>query len=158
MSIEKYIRDFNLVYALTRKAKSLGIDFKCPREGDNGYDLYSTEDCMIVNGESILINTGVRVKLPKKHVGILFDRSSMAGENVFITAGVIDESYRGVIHVRLNNAIRKEPYLIKQKDKIAQMLVVPSFNISPFFEKSEKKFLKMFATERNENGFGSTGK
>jgi dUTP pyrophosphatase len=100
----------------------------------------------------------VRVKLPKKHVGILFDRSSMAGENVFITAGVIDESYRGVIHVRLNNAIRKEPYLIKQKDKIAQMLVVPSFNISPFFEKSEKKFLKMFATERNENGFGSTGK
>lgn len=149
---------FSLVYSLTDEAKKLKINFNRPRSGDCGYDLYSTHNCMIVKGESVLINTGIRVKLPTGHVGLVLDRSSVAGNDVFITAGVIDSSYRGIIYVRLNNAIRNEPYIVRMGDKIAQLVITQMFDSEPFEMADEKEFLKVFKTKRNESGFGSTGK
>ena len=123
---------------------------------DAGADLYSNSDVTIYPEEQKLINTGVAVKVPVGHVGLVYNRSSQGKIRVVIphSVGVIDSDYRGNIMVLLYND-GKDSYFIKQYDtRIAQLVIAPVIlaEFKPWIGLSEL----WEETERGSGGFGST--
>ncbi len=119
--------------------------------GDAGLDLFSSEDAIIHAGEQALINTGIKMAIPKGYVGLIWDKSGLAAKSHLKTmAGVIDSSYRGEVKVVLRNH-GKTNFKVDKNTKIAQMLIQSI--ISAEIEESEE----LDDTSRGEGGFGSTG-
>lgn len=121
---------------------------------DAGADLRSIEDTCVLSGDMRMLDTGVAVKIPLGHVGLVFARSSMGKIRVTLAngTGVIDSDYRGNIKVMLVNE-GNDPFVItKAETKIAQLVIVP-ITLAKFvpFENSWDD------TVRGTGGFGSTG-
>jgi len=121
--------------------------------GDAGWDLYySGEGMTIITGSRSTLETGLAIEIPYGYVGLIWPRSGLAvKKGIDVFAGVIDSSYRGEVKVCLYNTGR-EYYEINRGDRIAQI----QFQRVPEFELIEVD--KLDNTERNEGGFGSTGK
>jgi len=119
---------------------------------DAGLDLYSPIDATIHAFDFVRIDLGVGIALFKGTVGLILDRSSMGSKGIGHLAGVIDANYRGSITVILTNAFNPSAYQIKRGDKIAQMIITPVYT-PEVIEVSEFE-----TTDRNDNGFGSTGR
>ena len=118
---------------------------------DAGLDLYSPEEQIIMDGESVIIDTGVHVELPMGTYGRLESKSGMhINYDIICAGGTIDEGYTGSIRVKLYN-LGKKPYMIRKYQKIVQLVIIPC--LQPKLEIVEK----LEETERGENGFGSTG-
>jgi dUTP pyrophosphatase len=140
-------------YARTKTAKELGIEFRPPRRGDAGYDLYCADDGHMVGvGEQVMIKTGIMLEIPVGLVGIVKDRSSMASKGLYTSAGVIDSSYRGEICVLVLNGSYTDK-VITAGEKFAQIVIVPYRYPRPVEVESDE----LTQTERGAGGFGSTG-
>lgn len=122
-------------------------------DGDAGYDLFAYVDGQhtIMPGELAKIATGIAISLNDNSVGLIHDRSSMASKQIATVGGVIDEPYTGEISILLINH-SKQPYEIKNGDKIAQILIQPVVKAKFNLVKELKN------TARGDKGFGSTGK
>ena len=119
--------------------------------GDAGLDIFSNEDCVINPGERHLVSSGWSLALPEGYVAFIKDKSGVAYKKGIIhMAGVIEYTYRGEYKVLLFNTT-KEPFEIKKRDKIAQLVLLPvaTAEIEVAEELSE--------TTRGAGGFGSTG-
>ena len=124
---------------------------------DAGLDLRAFEDKRLEPGQVTMVDTGVAVKIPKWHVGLLFQRSSFTkyGISLANAVGVIDADYRGTIKVAFRNHNTESGYLINKGDKIAQLVVMPvALPDLQFFRGTDVEWLD---TKRGEGGFGSTG-
>ncbi|MGL4571147.1 MAG: dUTP diphosphatase [Clostridium sp.] len=122
-------------------------------EGDAGLDLYSVEEVTINPGETALIHTGIKIELPKNTEAQVRPRSGLAlkhGITVLNTPGTIDEGYRGELLIILINH-GKNPFVVEDGMKIAQMVVKPVFRVDVFEVSS------LSDSERGEGGFGSSG-
>lgn len=117
---------------------------------DAGIDLRSTKNVVIPKLENVIIDTGVRVEIPKGMVGFVKSRSSLMKYGI-LTDGTIDSGYTGTIKVVLMNASTADFY-VDAGDKIAQLVVCScdTSNVELVDELEE--------TERGSDGFGSTGK
>jgi len=120
--------------------------------GDAGADLRSSVEEVIPARGKGLIATGIRLKLPPGHVGLIWPRSGLAVKHSLdCGAGVIDSGYRGEVKVLLFNH-SDEDYAIKKGDRVAQLII----------QKYEKvDFVpveRLEETTRGTQGFGSTGK
>ena len=134
--------------------KKLFKSAQTPTKGnpyDAGYDLYSTEKVAIPAGATVLVSTGISMKIPEGHVGLIWDRSSMGANGIHRHAGVIDSGYRGHIKVCLHNTT-KDVYHVESGDRIAQIIIQEC----PHFELYLADSLD--DTERGSDGFGSTGR
>jgi dUTP pyrophosphatase len=136
--------------------KRLDVNVKEPtyaRSGDAGADLSSNEDVFtLAKGEIKAVSTGVFLAIPEGYVGLVHPRSGLAlnsGITVLNAPGTVDSGYRGEIKVILIN--HGEDKVIFKGDKIAQ-LVIQKVEQAKFIEVAE-----LDVTERNANGFGSTG-
>jgi len=117
---------------------------------DAGADLTSIGDYTIKPGESMLIDTGVSIKIPVGYAGILMCRSSQRVKGITsLGDGLIDSDYRGTLRVFLMN-LGKKDYEIYVGDKIGQ-LVIKKVEIAEYVDIWND-------TERGTGGFGSTGK
>lgn len=119
-----------------------------------GMDLHSTEEKTLQPLERALIDTGLRVAIPKGHEGQIRPRSGTAwkhGITVLNSPGTIDADYRGPLKVMLVN-LSNEPYTITVNERIAQMVV------STYEKVKINPVLVLADTQRGEGGFGSTGK
>jgi dUTP pyrophosphatase len=89
------------------KYKKLESIARCParaRESDAGYDLFSTESCVVQPMERKLISVGISVEIPKGYYGRIAPRSGLAlKKGVDVLAGVIDSGYRDCLKVVLIN-------------------------------------------------------
>lgn len=131
-----------------------------PKRADShsaGYDLYAhigdMEEFGIMPGETLMIGTGVHVRIPDGYFGGIFARSGLATKKGLRPAncvGVIDETYTGEIMVALHND-SKEMQVIKDGERIAQLVIIPYATV--IFNQVDE----LGKTERGENGFGSTG-
>jgi len=124
------------------------------KDGDSGYDLHCMLDVPSLTigvGETILINTGISVELPRGYELQIRPRSSTAMRGLLMQLGTIDCSYRGEIRVVITN-VSNRAQAIEHKSRIAQAVLsrVPDAELLQAFELSK--------TWRGENGFGSTGK
>lgn len=141
------------------KIKKLNKSAIIPKYGTleaAGADIYSCmgENTLIKAGETVMIKTGIALEIPKGYVGLVYARSGLAFKKGIAPSnkvGVIDSDYRGEIMVALHNH-SKEDYIVENHERIAQLVIAPYIYAN--FEEVEE----LAQTERNEGGFGSTGK
>jgi dUTP pyrophosphatase len=143
------------------KFKKLHPDAVIPRyakPGDAGLDLTAVTAGGGDEGY-IEYGTGLAVEIPQGYVGLLFPRSSISNQDVFLTnsVGVIDSGYRGEIKARFKvtadvvNVPDDEVRAYRFGDRILQLVVIPY----PTIEPTEADDLS--ATERGAGGYGSSG-
>jgi dUTP pyrophosphatase len=104
--------------------------------------------------ERAAVPTGLFIELPEGYEAQIRPRSGLAvrqGITCLNSPGTIDSDYRGEIKVVLIN-LSAEPQSIQPGDRIAQMVVQK-------VERGEFNIVShLTTTERNREGFGSTGK
>lgn len=120
---------------------------------DAGFDLRTPIDVVINPGEVLSIPLNIRLKFPKDCYGDITSKSGLGKKGLLVFAGVIDEGYRGVPCATITNLSNKA-IVVKQNEKIAQMVMHP-YSKNFYMEQVE---VVDTATERSENGFGSSGK
>jgi dUTP pyrophosphatase len=130
------------------------------KKGDSGFDLMAD----IPEGQEIVVNplerelvpTGLRFQIPLGYEIQVRPRSGLAlkhGIIVLNSPGTIDSGYTGEIKVIIYNT-GKEPFIIKNGDRIAQAVLAPvQYSETTKFVKVNK----LDHTDRGEGGFGSTG-
>lgn len=126
--------------------------FKKATDGSAGFDLSTTEVVTLSDKFPATVGLGVRVNIPKGHVGLLTLRSGISSDvQTLTTPGIIDSDYRGELKMRLQS--RYGPVKLEQGQRIAQLVVVPIHTMAAVpCEINEKE------TDRGAGGFGSTGK
>lgn len=123
-----------------------------------GMDLYAALSTPVVlnSFEKLLIPTGIVIAIPNGFEGQIRPRSGLAAKNgitVLNAPGTIDADYRGEVKVCLIN-LSKQPYEIKRGDRIAQILIAPVPQV--LWDEIEEFCTE--ETDRNEGGFGSSGR
>ena len=121
-----------------------------------GADLYAclSEPITIGPGETSFIPTGIALEVPRGCAGLIYARSGLACKRGLAPAnkvGVVDSDYRGEITVVLHNH-GSEAQTVENGERIAQMVITPV--LQPPYVVAEA----LSDTERNQGGFGSTGK
>lgn len=136
-------------------------DVKSPVRGhtsDAGIDFFIPEDfetTTLLPGEDILIDSGIKVIVPRDFALIFKEKSGVAvKKKLTLGASVIDSDYRGVVHFHLfNNGTTSQT--ISAGEKIVQGIVFPISLCEPK-EITEENY-NLNCTQRGEGGFGSTG-
>ena len=122
--------------------------------GSAGYDFFSPADFTLAPGESVLLPTGVRVRMDEGWVLMLYPRSGLGFKyrlQLNNTVGIIDSDYfhaknEGHILLKLTNDSREERTLtVRAGDAVAQGVFV-EYGIAVDDD----------AAGRREGGFGST--
>jgi dUTP pyrophosphatase len=129
------------------------------KEGDLGWDLYTSENIEISEGTNQLVKTGIACQFPAGYGAILKDRSGLSSKNrLYVHAGVIDNGYTGEIQILLDfpmnpydNNVRYTSLIFPAGTKIAQMIIVPVIEVVPVV------VTELTTTERGASGFGSSG-
>jgi dUTP pyrophosphatase len=117
-------------------------------------DLYALEDTVVppqTYGNKL--RTGVNIQLPEGWLAMIFPRSSTGAKTslrLSNSVGIIDSGYRGELGVLFDNT-STGAVEIKKGDRIAQLLVMPSYRFQP------KVVESLEDSDRGEGGFGSTG-
>ena len=139
--------------------KKLNSDVELPAyktNGASGMDLmaFISEPIRIASNSSSLVPTGLSVAFSEDYEVQIRPRSGLAAKynvTVLNTPGTIDSDYRGEIKIILFNH-GKEDFLINNKDRIAQMVLMPVVKME--LEETDN----LPDSLRGEGGFGSTGK
>ena len=123
-------------------------------DSDAAADLYALEDTDLnAHTYGNKIRTGVHIQLPEGWLAMILPRSSIGAKTPFRlsnSVGLIDSGYRGELGVLYDNTSDASMY-IKKGDRIAQMLVMPSYRFKANIVDSLED------SDRGEGGFGSTG-
>ena len=120
-------------------------------ETDAGADLRSPVDAVVPARGNAVIDTGVHVEIPEGYTIFLKSKSGLNVKHNLIGEGVVDSGFTGSIKVKLYN-LGDQPYQIRKGDKIIQMVILPCVYC-------EFTGVEEFAeTEREDGGFGSTGR
>lgn len=120
-------------------------------DADAGLDLRTPIPVTVPAYGSVAVDTGVHVALPQGCAGLLVGKSGLNVSHDITSTGLIDEEYTGSIVVKLYNHGGEE-YGFEAGDKITQLVVIPVVR-EPLEQVSAFN-----ATERGDNGFGSTGR
>lgn len=145
---------------------------------DAGMDIYAKEDYEIDPGKSVTVHTGIKVSLPLGYELQVRPKSGISQKSklrISNTPGTIDSGYRGEICILIDNIeppikdltyeqdINGEFHItsiltgarayIEKGQKIAQLVLSQVCTAHPY----EVKEFKETATDRGENGFGSSG-
>ena len=110
------------------KIKLLG-NTQCPkfgRDGDAGYDLFLNADVKFPPHTTTVVDTGVCVELPKGHAGLLAMRSGVCKTGLIIQQPLIDENYRGELHILIHNPNDVE-YGYEEGSRICSLYVFPVY-------------------------------
>jgi len=119
-------------------------------DNDAGADLFAIEEVHIHPHSPAHIRTGIAISLPRKTCGMIWGKSSIESKGLIITAGLIDEGYRGEIIVCVFNLTDKIQ-VVEKDQKIAQLIILPVYY--PKF----KEVKELDKSKRGIFGFGSTG-
>ncbi len=124
--------------------------------GSSGMDIRAnlTAPEVLAPGERKLIPTGLFIELPEGYEAQVRPRSGLAinqGITCLNSPGTIDSDYRGEIRIILINH-SGEDQVIRHGDRIAQM-IIQKVEKAVWIESKE-----LAETERNQGGFGHTGK
>ena len=121
--------------------------------GAAGYDLFSTDNYVVLPGRRVVVSTGITVQLPPGTYGRIAPRSGLAVKHgIDVLAGVIDPDYTGELKVVLYNSDPRQTYVIRPNYRIAQ-LILEKFETHEVWEIETIDL----TTERGDSGFGSTG-
>lgn len=152
MALERYLTN-DITLPMKVESDKLIPTYAHPT--DAAADLYAKETITLAaHSLSNKINTGVNIALPENWMAIIVPRSSIGaktGLRLSNSVGIIDSSYRGELGILYDN-ISDSDYTINAGDRIAQLLVFPSYTFKP------QVVDILPASDRQDGGFGSTGK
>lgn len=121
------------------------------REGDAAFDVYLLEDVAIKAQSSFCLDTGICLELPHGYAGMFVPRSSTAKKGISISNCLIDENYRGEVHI-LGTNNSETSYIYAKGDRLASLLIFPVFT-------GELELAKELSeTNRGSSWNGSSGK
>ena len=151
-------KDFSFIkFKVNFVNESNNPDPEYATSGASGFDLRANEDTILKAGEFKAISTGLFFELSEGYEIQVRPRSGLAVKNgvtVLNSPGTVDSDYRGEIKIILINH-SKVDFNISKGDRIAQAV------ISTVLSNNIIELIKMDSlsndTERNTNGFGSTG-
>ena len=118
---------------------------------DAGFDLFSRDTVTINPNSSQVFDTGVHIQIPYGYVGFLKSKSGLNVKYNLTSEGVIDAGYTGSICVKMYNH-GDSYYMVHKGDKITQLVILPIPEVSLIETET------LDASDRGDNGFGSTGK
>ena len=124
-------------------------------EGSAGMDVYSNEELELEPLSTIIVKTGLFVKIPEGYEIQVRPRSGLSAKSKLRIAnspGTIDSDYLGEIGIIIDNISDTYYHLIKKGERIAQLVLKK-------VEQIEWEEVEEFSeiTERNVGGFGSSG-
>jgi len=128
-------------------------NYKDPLTGDAGLDLFCTEDVIIPAGGSIVAPVGLKVAYITPGYWFRIEGRSGLGfvRGVQPHFGVIDNSYRGDLGVKLYNLTDKS-VLVEAGKGVAQIIAYEMIETDVSFVDEVKE------GSRGEQGFGSSDK
>lgn len=123
-------------------------------ETDAAADLYAMDETILApHTYGNKLRTGVKIQLPEGWLAFILPRSSIGAKTplrLSNSVGLIDSGYRGELGILYDNT-SDEPYTVNAGDRIAQLLVMPSYRF-------QAKVVDILAdSDRGEGGFGSSG-
>lgn len=124
------------------------------------FDDNGTAGIAMKSGDSIVINSGIKIALPNGYAGIMFNKSGKGNAGWDTRACVIDEDYSGFVHLSMaytkdvnynstNNAIFCG-------DKLVQMVILPVLHLIPEEISKDDYDDLMKDSERGDKRFGSS--
>lgn len=142
-----------MLIKVINKSNSLLPEYKT--DGSAGVDLraYLEESIVLEPLDRALVPTGLYLSIPQGYEGQIRGRSGLALKNGITLAngiGTIDSDYRGEVKIILIN-LGKEPFVINNGDRIAQLVLIKHETID------FKLVQSLDETDRGEGGFGHTG-
>ena len=151
--LKKYSFEFTKVRPVKSPVRgtknSAGIDFFIP---DDFVEIQLRPNC------DILIPSGIKVLLPVDHCLLLCNKSGVATKLKLVSgAELIDEDYRGEVHIHLFN-FSHGITILRPGMKIIQGILIPTkyFNIREVA--TEAELYAGALSDRGQGGFGSTDK
>lgn len=121
-------------------------------DDDAGFDLFTREDFIVPADGSAVCDTGVHLAIPRGYCGLLVSKSGLNVKFEITSTGLVDSGYTGSIIVKLYNNDSGHDKAFRAGDKITQIVILPI----PDVELVETDYLP--STERDKNGFGSSGR
>jgi dUTP pyrophosphatase len=147
-------------------SQSAGIDFFVPErtpefirvlQEKNPRCAQHGDKFVIRPNDHILIPSGIKVRIPEGTALIAFNKSGVASKlGLDVGASVIDQDYRGEVHISLTNTTQ-EPVSFECGQKIIQFILLPVYFDNVEEVESEEVLYSGTVSERGEGGFGSTG-
>ncbi len=137
---------------------------------DAGYDLYATSDFSVTPGQVVKHPLNLKLELPESSYAEITSKSGNGSKGLLVFAGIIDESYRGIVHVVMTN-LNHKPHVVSL-DNVEQTVLIPGETLN--FRKGQKiaqMILHPYSsgyelaevqsvdenTARGAGGFGSSG-
>lgn len=160
--VRKILRKFKKEEKMFKVLKIYN-DSKIPSKAhkqDAGYDLYAylKEPKTLIPGESALIGTGIKVSVPETYAMHIANRSGLASKfQLFVGACIVDSGYSNEVFVNIHN-FGKTDYTISPGDRIAQAMIYKLYSDQCLEVTNEEYTEHMSKYDRNEKGFGSSGK
>ena len=127
-----------------------------PTRGSEGaacFDLRSAQSITLEPETTTLINTGLRLEIPKGFGLLLLSRSKLAKDGYTVEGGVSYSDFRGEVKVLIHNSTHHVKQ-IQNGERVAQGWVLKTPEIE-FVEVSQNEDLS--ETQRADQGFGSSG-
>ncbi|MFA5382947.1 MAG: dUTP diphosphatase [Candidatus Micrarchaeia archaeon] len=136
------------------EVKKLSKDVCSPEymlDSDVGLDIKANENVSLSPMEQKVVKTGLVIRIPDGHVGLIRDRAGIISfMKVHTVAGTFDPDYRGEVSIMVVN-FGDEEVEIEKGMRIAQMIIIPVTKVNVKVVDSLSK------TKRGSKGFGSTG-
>lgn len=132
----------------------LDVGAKMPtkaHDADAGFDIYTPFEICVPPHGSTKVYTGVHMEIPEGYVGFLKSKSGLNVNYGIRCEGVVDAGFNGAIIAKLFND-SDEAKLFDRGEKITQIVILPI----PYVTLTLVDEFK--ATDRGDNGFGSSGR
>lgn len=108
-------------------------------------------------GQSVLIPSGIHVKVPDGYALIYFNKSGVASKkHLHVGACVVDQNYEGECHLNLTN-VGSMPIVVNAGEKIVQGILLPINYAQTEEVNSLEELYADSESSRGSGGFGSTG-
>ncbi|MBP6062424.1 MAG: dUTP diphosphatase [Fusobacteriaceae bacterium] len=137
--------------------KEAGVDLpKYMTEESAGMDIkaFIKEPIILGSLERVLVPTGIKLEILKGYEVQVRPRSGLAikhGITLLNTPGTIDSDYRGEIKIIVVN-LSKDNYTIENGERLAQLV------LQKVYKMDLEEVSELNITQRNDGGFGHTGK
>lgn len=137
--------------------KEAGVDLpKYMTEESAGMDIkaFIKESIILGSLERVLVPTGIKLEILKGYEVQVRPRSGLAikhGITLLNTPGTIDSDYRGEIKIIVVN-LSKDNYTIENGERLAQLV------LQKVYKMDLEEVSELNITQRNDGGFGHTGK
>lgn len=137
--------------------KEEGVDLpKYMTEESAGMDIkaFIKEPIILGSLERVLVPTGIKLEILKGYEVQVRPRSGLAikhGITLLNTPGTIDSDYRGEIKIIVVN-LSKDTYTIENGERLAQLV------LQKVYKMDLEEVSELNITQRNDGGFGHTGK